>query len=93
VKKSLADGDVYLVQCNIDSSEVKGQGKKLWNFINDTLKRISRSGIADKKALPIMHEYHPNAYSLPLVQDDERYVTKNGVYYAFFLNGEMVRKN
>jgi len=58
---------MYLVQSNIDSSEVKGQGDKLWYFMTKKITQISQSGILDKEILPILHEVHPNEYSLGLV--------------------------
>jgi len=83
-KKTLADGQIFLVQSNVDSSEVKGQGQQLWLFMVDKIDQIAKKGINNQPPLPIVLEIHPNQYSRHLVESQANFHKKGDTYYGLF---------
>lgn len=84
LQQSDKNGSYLSVRTNIDSSEVKGQGKFLWQFLKDELRSLARSGIRDIPPSPILHIVSPNKFSLKLVEEDPEYVKKGDAYYCLY---------
>jgi hypothetical protein len=63
------DDPFGVAHANIDSSDVKGQGDALWDFLGDQLQDVS-----DRGHFPVYHDVNANDYSRRLPEADPRYV-------------------
>lgn len=69
---------------NLDSSDIKGQGNYLWGFLKSQLNLIAQNGINDVPPIPVLHEVHPNKFSLKIVEKDPDYVKKDNLFYHLY---------
>lgn len=79
LKSSEKMGHFFMVRANLDSSEIRGQGKFIWEFLKKQL-----SLLAKEKGKNVLHEVSPNEYSLHLVKKDWKYKKKGNLYYGLY---------
>lgn len=79
LKESEEFGQFFMVRSNLDSGDVRGQGKFIWNFLTNQLDLLAR-----EKKKKVLHEVNPNEYSLHLVDNDPKYKKRGKFYYALY---------
>jgi hypothetical protein len=77
-------GSFFVCHSNIDSSEVKGQGKFLWEFMTSELEKTAKKGFKDVGSVPVMHIVSPNDYSRKYVENNPSYFQKGEDYYSVY---------
>jgi hypothetical protein len=77
-------GDYIFAKTNLDSEEVRGQGKYLWNFLISQLNHFSLYGYEKMDPNPLLHEVSPNKYSKKLVTSSLGYKRKGRKYFKLY---------
>ncbi len=73
-------GQFYLVTADINTYDIKGQGRFIWNYLTNQLELLAK-----EKRKKVLHQAQPNEYSEYLMANDYRYKKrKNGLYYALY---------
>jgi len=83
-KQSDQNGSYLIARANLDSSDIKGQGVHLWQFLKSQLKSISHKGIKDVPPVPVLHEVRPNIYSRKIIEQDTDYIRKGDLFYCLY---------
>lgn len=77
-------GKFILCTSNIDSADVRGQGKYIWEFMVKELRRLAEKGLNGQPPIPILHQVSPNEFSLHLVENDPLYQKRGADYFRIF---------
>lgn len=87
ISKANSKGKDFLkVKANLDSQEIKGQGKYLWLFLKRKLQEIANGSVDKFSQQAVAHFSTPNQYSKYLLDSDSDYKDLgNGEYVAFFI--------
>lgn len=83
------NGNSYIeAKSNLDSQDVRGQGRHLWNFLLKTLSYIAKHGYKGLASQPVQHIANPNEFALEIVKNSPGYTEKNGGFCKIYSGNE-----